>query len=627
LEGLSLGPTSASLLADWLHERSGGSPFILAEIIAQLRAEAILATAGPELHLDTARWLRWRATFSLPETTFDLVAWRLANLPLEARQLLEALAVAGHPLAPALLAGTTGVAPESVSRLVDDLTARGLALERPDGTLALLRRRTLHCALAQGLEAAGAPGNMPLRQIALHAVAGEDLERARRYGLPVLDDLARSHRGPEALNFVHQLYDLLAPVATPGERLRLSRVLGDLHQSLGQLEAAGRWRRRHLVWATEAGDMAAVADAHYALSELALVSYDFRVAVQSAEAGLQAAANRAGPAALGRGRRLLGAALAMDGEDLSGAERHLRQAADDLRASGSPEDLCAALFELGNVAAQRGQLGRALDFYAEAAQTAEAGRVHYYLALAHNNLAYHNLLLGQVESARRSAAIGLKVCEAHDLLSPLLHLFSTQGEVHLYLGEWAAASEAFGRGLALAEELGSLERQAGCRGGMALAARGRGDPAEALRLLSEALLLLAGQGYWHLRARLEIWQAETLLALGRLDEAQACLDAALQTSVSHGRALLLIQAERLKACLLAEQGDWTAAETVFAGLVQRARESGTALEVARTRAAWASTATRRAPRAANIASLRQMAQAAFEAAGAAADLAALGSAP
>ncbi len=166
----------------------------------------------------------------------------------------------------------------------------------------------------------------------------------------------------------------------------------------------------------------------------------------------------------------LGAAFAMEGRDLAAAESHLHEAVSALRQAGDKGDLCAALFELGNIAAQRGDLQSALDFYDEAARTAEAGHIHYYLALARNNYAYHSLLLGQIEAAEKAATQGVKVAETYDLLAALLHLYSTRGEIHLYLAEWKLAEESFQRGLAIAEDLGSLERKAGYRGGMALAA-------------------------------------------------------------------------------------------------------------------------------------------------------------
>jgi tetratricopeptide (TPR) repeat protein len=119
----------------------------------------------------------------------------------------------------------------------------------------------------------------------------------------------------------------------------------------------------------------------------------------------------------------------------------------------------------------------------------------------------------------------------------------------LYREEWTEAGTAFQNGLALAEELGNLERQAGFRAGLALAARGQGRLDEAISLLEEALLLISERGYWHLRTRLHLWLAETLMLAGRREEATVHVNAALQTTKEQGRAHLLAWAEQLKASL------------------------------------------------------------------------------
>jgi tetratricopeptide (TPR) repeat protein len=240
----------------------------------------------------------------------------------------------------------------------------------------------------------------------------------------------------------------------------------------------------------------------------------------------------------------------MEGRDLASAEEHLQKAVAVHRQTENQGDLCAVLFELGNVAAQRGELPRALDFYDESARVAEAERIHYYLALARNNFAYHSLLLGRVEEAQQSVAQGIKIAEAYDLLAALLHLYSTKGEIYLHLDQWGEAEESFLSGLALAEELGSLERQAGYRGGLALAARGKRDFDAARQLLEEALALISDQGYWHLRTRLQLWQAETLFEQARYGEAKKLLDEAMQVARSQQRTLLVEQGERLRAQLL-----------------------------------------------------------------------------
>jgi hypothetical protein len=69
--------------------------------------------------------------------------------------------------------------------------------------------------------------------------------------------------------------------------------------------------------------------------------------------------------------------------------------------------------------------------------------------------------------------------------------------------------------------------------------------------LEEALTLIADQGYWHLRTRLQLWLAETLFAQARYEEAEKLLGEAMEVAYSQGRSLLVEQGERLRTQLLA----------------------------------------------------------------------------
>src|SRR6266487_4522631 len=116
--------TSLKIFAEWLHARSMGSPFLLNEILAQLRTEAILQAEGAGWQLNITHWLRWRANFKLPETAHDLVNWRLANLSPEALDLLNVLAVAGQPLPINILDQFPHIRASAFPTMVDDLAAR-----------------------------------------------------------------------------------------------------------------------------------------------------------------------------------------------------------------------------------------------------------------------------------------------------------------------------------------------------------------------------------------------------------------------------------------------------------------------------------------------------------------------
>ncbi len=178
------------------------------------------------------------------------MTWRLSNLPPSERHVLDVLAVAGQPFPEAVLQELPGIQADSFPSLVDDLVSRGLVIETLGTLLALphhllretllhrlsnLRRRSIYQQLAKALEHHLPEGSSgPLREasaanfrlIALYSVAGEDFERARRYGLRILSEIPHEYSGAESIDFVQHLHDLLAPDASAGEMVRLTSVLG-----------------------------------------------------------------------------------------------------------------------------------------------------------------------------------------------------------------------------------------------------------------------------------------------------------------------------------------------------------------------------------------------------------------
>nr|BBH95751.1 transcriptional activator [Thermogemmatispora argillosa] len=601
---------AASTFPSWLYERSGGSPFVLLELLRQLQADEVLSESEGGLRLDVRRWLRWRAMHALPETAYDLVLWRLIDLDAEARMLLEVLAVANQPVPVPLLQAMPEMRNIHIMSVIEQLLWRGLLVEAAPRCYGLshallreavmhrlsqVRAEQIHRELAAMLERCPAlQPDVSRRQIALHAVRGGDSERARRYGLQMLDELVRENVSTEAALFLQQLYDLIAPAAALEEELRLTAALGQVYRALGQLQQAAGWYRRYLMLARQLDDRVAWKSAYFELGELALIMNDYREAIACAEAGLAVPdppeESKRTPL-MAAGQRLLGAALAMEGSNLAAAETHLCEAARALRQSGNLSDLCATLFELGNIAAQYGNLRQALRFYRESAEIARKAHNYYFLALSYNNDAYHRLLLGEVEEAKRSLAEGRRIAETYELLGALLHLSSTQGELHLYLGEWQAAKEVFSQGLDLAEDLGNLERQAGYRAGLALCARSEGRLEEATALLEEALALIDDHGYHHLRTRLQLWLAEIWLLRSQPSTAVPYLEVALATAREQQRRLLAIRAAALWAWYLAESGLWEEAEQRFGELEKEAEALELALErariqVLRVRAAW-----------------------------------------
>src|SRR5260370_3410481 len=82
---------------------------------------------------------------------------------------------------------------------------------------------------------------------------------------------------------------------------------------------------------------------------------------------------------------------------------------------------------------------------------------------------------------------------------------------------------------------------------------------------------------------------------GRTDEAKAYLEAAFLIAREHGRALLQLWSERLRARLVAAQGNWPEARLLFTSTFERVSKLDFPLESVRTQASSGETALLYAP--------------------------------
>jgi tetratricopeptide (TPR) repeat protein len=190
----------------------------------------------------------------------------------------------------------------------------------------------------------------------------------------------------------------------------------------------------------------------------------------------------ADPSTRARAEALWGTALSLEGADLAEAAEHLQKAAALLRGESAPVDtaqLAQVIFELGSVAAQQGDLPKAIALYQEALTAAESAQPDVALPqriLAHNNLAYHLHLLDPHDpQASEHAHLGLRLAQEKGLLGLQTFLLSTLGEIALAHGDLEAA-ESISDGLALARALSIQGSIAGARRTLAWSAFGAARP-------------------------------------------------------------------------------------------------------------------------------------------------------
>lgn len=235
-----------------------------------------------------------------------------------------------------------------------------------------------------------------------------------------------------------------------------------------------------------------------------------------------------------------GTAYSLAGTSLATAAAYLQRAEEGCLALDARDVLPRVLFEQGGIAAQQGDLATAIERYRSAVRAAEAhpdAASVIWRILGYNNLAYHSLLLGQLEQAQRHARTAARLAQRAGVLRLLSYIGSTTGEIALARGELPAAEKSFRDALEYAERFGMPERIAGLHANLGLVAQARGDTAAATADLRRALAQADALGVHHLAAQIRVWLAHIVAA----DEARRLLADARSIALHGGRSRVLEQ--------------------------------------------------------------------------------------
>ncbi len=549
----ALSPHDAARLAAWLQHSAEGNPYIIDELVRHARASGLLDATG---HLSPAL----PAEPVVPTTVYSLIEARLARLSDEARRVLDAAVAAGRVFAFEVVARAAGVSEAAALDALDELRAARLVEPLPDGrfqfdhslTMEVAyrevgepRHRALHRRLAETLETLHRDRlDEEAGLIAWHFAEGGAPERAAAYALRAGRRAASVAAWAEAVNF----YEQALAGASPARRPAVLTALGEALLLGGEAARAAERFREVLALTREPGE------ARRTRLNLAraLVPQGRYAEVIDLVRGLE----QTGPleersAAL----FLWGTALSLEGADLAEATLRLHEAERLVLAQPAPNPaaLAQVRFELGSVAAQQGDMPRAIAHYREALAVADEAAADpnalegalTWRILARNNLAYHLHLLGDDDAASRYAAEGLRLAEERGALGLQPYLRSTSGEIAMARGELASAEAHFSTGLALAERLDVPERVAGISANLGLLALRRGQPALAIHHLSAALARADALGTRHLAAQIRLWLAPLLPPA----EARIALAEARAIAESGGRRRLLAEIAQVEQAL------------------------------------------------------------------------------
>ena len=501
----ALGEAPSPALARALHDRTEGIPFFVEELASALRVSGAVQTGRRGLELSGG-------DVPLPDTVRDAVLISASELSTTARAAAEVAAVAGEAFALELVASLSSDA--GLSELVE----RGLVCEEPSGDgrfhhglarealyadVPWMRRRALHRALAETLEAAGAPS----REVAKHWLDARAGAQAREALLRAAAESEAVHAHRDAAAADRQALDLWPEGGDEerrGEALaryaRCSRLAGEL------AEAARAWRELGGLHSS-AGDELALARAH---RELAAVS------------------------------ELKG--------DREAAFTARRSAAAGYAATGHPADAAVEQLAMANQRRLAARHGEAIELArAAGAQAESAGRVDLRIravGLEGLALAKHGDYEGGLETVRGGLALALE----HDLTAVAAELYQRLSVTLYDSADYRGAEEALDTALSLCRASPDSGMEVACVTCMAYVLRERGDWSRAAAMSRELIA-----------ERTAVFVAEGLLGAihafeGRLSSAQRLLTSSLAVASRLGHYNMTVDTTSALARVAAAQG-------------------------------------------------------------------------
>ncbi len=539
-------PGYAQILAGWLGQNSEGNPYILAELLRDARGRGILTPDG------AVNLSRLSGAPPVPVTVYSLIQARLAHLGENARRLLDAAAAIGFNFEFEVASRASGLPEEDALDALDEAVSSGfirpqgegryefdhsLTLEVASREIGPERHRHMHRAVASALEDLYRTERLQKIPglLAYHYREGNDPVRAAPYALQAGRQAASVGAWHEAAAFFEQA------LAGSGEQGRFE-LLMDLGWALVRSVEAARASdifSEAVSLAEAGGDRAGAARARIALAQSYLPQSRFQETIATVNRLL----DEEDPLVIFSAELWWGTALSLEGSNLDEAERHLTRAADICRQSAGPVALAQVEFELGSIAAQKGNLRGAVEHYRSALEDARQSDTPEAVerqVLSHNNLAYHLLLLGD-PSAREHALAGLELAREKGVLAYQVYLYSTLGEISLASKQDDEAERWFNLGLDLARQLLNPERIAGITANLGRLSAERGETALAIHRLSSAMAQADALGTRHLAAQIRIWLAPLLPPA----EGKILLEEARTAAENSGRKRLLDEANSI----------------------------------------------------------------------------------
>ncbi len=502
--GLDLAPVDLRRL----HRATGGSPYVIGELLRHLVARGAIARGEIGWRLDPD------AELALPDSVAALWRARLAELDPAHRRVLEVAAVLGDEVRVDVLAAATGATDAELDAAIDGAFARRLLTDR---------------GVAPGHDARFT--SAPVRDVLLGDLAPRARRRAHQAAITALRAIVGEDRAAHALVHHHHAVGEWAAAVRAGVRASaVARARFDLDAAATALERA---EDAAMCGAAAGFDLAPVEQAALDRESGAIALASGRV--DDAVIRLE----RAATVAAELGDR----ALALDARcDL--ARAHL--------ARGDHADARTAADATAAEAAAAGDRGRAIAARAVAAEIAmrQGGDLPMFDALlaelgerdpaalrarVHRVRAWARMKQGDWAGATADARRALDLARAAGDLATQQLAMAAMSAIKNESGDPVSAVDSARESLALARRLGDRRREAICMANLADTLIGADDLPEAEALLRGALAIFVAIGDEACEGDCRVNLGRALLALGLDNEAVPVLERGAALCAQTGR--------------------------------------------------------------------------------------------
>ena len=515
--------TSPAWDAAALYKQSAGNPYYLGEL---------LQTEGERI----------------PHSLRTLIQSRLTNLPPIARQIVQAAAILDPDIEFDLLRYTSGRNEDETLDAVDILLETSFLREAESATRhqeELLEQTILYMFSHPFVATVLREGVSSARRVAVHRRAAEALIKRYAEQLPPIAGRLFKHydeaeQRQQAAHYAEMAGQYALGAASSVEAEDFFRKAIELEATVpryiglalaqtyaGKIEAARAAFLQALQLSVALKDSQSTLQIVAAYFETYLLVNQFREAIQWAEQpDTEAYLSFIDPdiVAIMRGLMLV-MKYRLVTPSLEQAEQESVNLLHLLKAKPNQFLASQAYQMLAITFAEQGRWREAIDAYRSVEQTAHALNDIFHEVLARNDVAYHMILLGELEHAREEIEAVLALVKRYKLQAAHFYVYSTYGELWLAEENWDEAERWLKRAIAQVKQRSDTQAQlAELYANLGRAARGRGDLAAATRLLRRASTMIHQADIPFQRAQIDLWLADLYSVSGKEDAARALLE-------------------------------------------------------------------------------------------------------